>query len=147
MKDPRGRASAGDIGMAAIAAVALYASMTAQPAEAYLFPRLSSGLLALFCAANIVAGYRRRLPPPISLQLFRRIAPGVLILFLYVAFAERAGFYPASSLAAFALALYYAEGRRRWPTALAATALLMTFVYLLFGALLGVQTPEPFWRD
>lgn len=133
--------------MAAFAAVVLYASFAAEPADAYLFPRLSSGLLALFCAVNLAAGFRRRPSSPISLRLCRKLAPGVLIMFVYVAMAEKAGFYPASCAAFFALAWIYGggNGRRRFWIVSAATALAMTFVYLLFGVLLRVQTPVAFW--
>ena len=140
----RAAAIAGDIAVAAVAAAALYASFVATPADAYLFPRLSSSLLALCCAANLVIGFRRRIASPISLQLCRKLAPGVLILFLYVAFAEDAGFYPASAAAFFALAFCYAR-RRNLFAIFAATALAMILVYLLFGVLLRVQTPEAFW--
>lgn len=143
----RAAAFAGDAAVAAFAVFAVHASFTASPAEAYLFPRLSSALLALFCAANIALGFRRLpLAPPISAALCRKIAPGALIIFVYVACAELAGFYPSSAAAFFALAWQYAEkGKRVWVAP--ATALAMLLAYFLFSVLLQVQTPEAFWTE
>lgn len=133
--------------MAAFSAAVLYASFAAEPADAYLFPRLSSVLLALFCALNLVASFRRGSSSPISAGLCRKLAPGVAVMVVYVALAENAGFYPASAAAFFALAWIYGEGnyRRRLATVSAATALAMILIYLLFGVLLRVQTPVAFW--
>ena len=141
---------AGDIAIAAVAVAVLAASYAASPEEAYLFPRLSAALLALFCAANLAAHCRVRRTPPISPSLLRKLAPGLSAIVVYVALAEAAGFYPASAAAFFALSWLYAGERHRWRrlrSAALATLAMMAAVYLLFGALLQAQTPPPFWSQ
>lgn len=142
-------AYAGDLCLSAFALLLLYASFSAEPADAYLFPRLSSVLLAVFCLANAVLHFTTDKSSPVSLALCRRLAPGAAIIVLYVSLAETAGFYPASVVACFSLCFCYSqsEGRRRLWTSAAATVLVMGLVYFLFGILLQVHTPEAFWNQ
>lgn len=137
----------GDICLAIFAIVTLYASFTASPAEAYIFPRLSAVLLTLFCAANLGLRFHRPPSPPLTIPTLRKIAPGVAVMVVYAGLAETVGFYPSSTVAAFALMWIYGGESRRIGVSLAATALLLGLVYLLFGVLLRVQVPEPFWVD
>lgn len=136
----------GDMAMVLFAVAALAASFAGEPAEAYYFPRLVALLLSVFCVVNMAADIRRReLSPPFGAALCRKLWPGVLIMAVYVGVSEMLGFYPASAVAYAALA--YCYGRRRlWPLTLA-TALVLGGVYLLFGVLLQVQTPEAFWVE
>lgn len=137
----------GDICLSIFAIVTLYASFTASPAEAYIFPRLSSILLALFCAANLALRFHRPPPLPLTMSTLRKIAPGAAVICLYAGLAETIGFYPSSTVAAFTLMWIYGGESRRIGMSLAATAVLLVLVYLLFGVLLQVQVPEPFWVD
>lgn len=139
-------AFAGDLAVLAFAVIAAVLSFSGEPADAYHFPRLSSVLLLAFCILNAALHFRRMIAPPLPLDLCWRLLPGAAAAAVYIGLAEWAGFY-LSSAAAFAfLAYYYGEPRR--PLAvLAATACMTAGLYLLFGVLLEVQTPEPFWVE
>ena len=138
---------AGDVFISVLACVLLYASFAAEPAEAYLFPRLASVLLAIFCAMNLAIRCREKTSlPPISGRLLAKLAPGFAAMLLYIATAEAAGFYPASAAILLFLSWFYADGRKL-PIALAATAAAMALIYLLFAAILQAQTPPPFWAQ
>lgn len=138
---------AGDIFIFVLACVLLYASFTATPAEAYLFPRLAAVLLAIFCAMNLAMHCRERIANlPVDGALLAKLAPGFAAMFLYIALAEAAGFYPASCAVLLFLSWHYADkSGRRLPVALAASATAMALVYLLFAVILQAQTPPPFW--
>ena len=139
-------AFAGDLAVLAFAVAAAAASFSAEPADAYHFPRLSSFLLLVFCALNAAVNFRRRIAPPLPLSLCRRLLPGAAMIAVYIALAEWAGFY-ISSAAVFALLAYYYGKNRRPLAVFAATMCVTAGLYLLFGVLLQVQTPEPFWVE
>ena len=141
-------AYAGDIIITVFAVVVTVASFISEPAEIYLFPRLSSSLILFFCILNMAFNIRRqRQSPPLSMSLLRRLLPGMAIMVVYVAAAELLGFYLSSVAAFFLLSWCYAGKNSRWWHIVLATAFMLLFVYGLFGILLQVQTPDPFWVD
>ncbi len=139
-------AFAGDLAALAFAVAAALAAFIAEPADAYHFPRLASALMLVFCALNAAVNFRRIPAPPVSRELCRRLFPAAAVIAVYIFLAGRIGFYPAAA-AAFASLAYLYDEKRRWPVVLAATAAVSLCLYLLFGVLLRVQTPEPFWIE
>lgn len=132
-----------------LALVVAWLSFTAEPAAAYLFPRLISVVLLLLAGWNFarcVLGLSR-VGSGIALLELTTIAPGVVIsaLLMFVA-ARLLGFYVAAFIAFFLIYAWYDPASHRdpgvWARRLAVTAGFMAVIYGLFSMLLQVQTPR-----
>lgn len=135
-----------------IAAVALWVtwvSYTQQPAEAFLFPRLIASVfavLALWTFGKALMG-RSRVGDGISVQMIRNIAPGLVILLIYVFWAAKGlGFYTAATIGFFILLSIYDPAPnnepRTWIKRAIITAGYVAVMYGLFALLLNVFTPK-----
>lgn len=126
-----------------------WASFTAEPAEAYLFPRLISAAwvgLAAWTFGKALLG-RTRVGPGLHIPTLLRLLPGLVVMALYVFWAAEAlGFYSGGTLAFFAIVSLYDPAPHgapgSWLRRLAVTAGFMAVIYLLFARLLGVYTPQ-----
>lgn len=132
-----------------VAIVVAWLSFTREPAAAFLFPRLIACvmlLLAIWNAARAALGLAR-VGTGFTAREARTIAPGVLVMLVYVLFAAKAlGFYVASFMAFVILyALYDPAPHTQassWLRRVAVAAGFMAVIYLLFTVLLKVQTPR-----
>jgi len=135
-----------------VAAVGLwitYVSYTAEPAAAFLFPRIISTVfvvLALWTFGKALMG-RTRVGNGLSAEAVRNILPGLAVTLIFVFWAARAlGFYTASTIAFFILLSLYdpaphGEGRT-WVRRIIITAGFLAVMYGLFAMLLNVFTPR-----
>lgn len=126
-----------------------WASFTAAPAEAYLFPRLISAVWVLLAAWTFGKAVlrRTRVGPGLHMPTMLRILPGLVVMVLYVFWAaEVLGFYTGGALAFFAIVSLYDPAPHRapasWLRRVVITAGFMAAMYLLFGTLLAVYTPQ-----
>ena len=132
-----------------IAATVAWLSFTREPADAFLFPRLISGVmlaLAAWNAARAALGLSR-VGAGIALAEIRTVAPGVLVMLVYVLFAARElGFYAASFVAFVALySLHDPAPHARassWVRRVLVALGFMVVIWALFTLLLKVQTPR-----
>jgi len=124
-------------------------SFTQEPSSAYLFPRVISSLmtiLALWSLARAALGISRA-GEGVDLATALNIAPGLILIFIYVFWAARTlGFYTASSLAFLLLFTIYdptpVTRIRGWALRIVITAAFMAVMYALFTLLLKVQVPR-----
>lgn len=135
-----------------VAGVGLWAawvSWTAEPAAAFLFPRIISTVfvaLALWTFARELAGWSQT-GPGITRAMAGRIAPGLAVLLVYVFWAAKAvGFYTATAAAVFLLLALYDPAPHRearsWARRLAVTVGFVALLYVLFAEVIGVYTPR-----
>lgn len=143
------------IASAVILAVALlvgWLSFTQEPAEAFLFPRLISVFFMLFAAWNFLRAALglSKVGEGLSGGTALAIAPGVIVMLVYVFWAAKTlGFYASSTAAFFILYTLYdpaplSDGRA-WAKRIIVTAIFMAVIYGLFALLLKVQTPRGIW--
>lgn len=126
-----------------------WASHTAEPAEAYLFPRLISLAwvgLAAWTFGKAVMG-RTRVGAGLHLPTMGRLAGGLAVMLVHVFWAaETLGFYTGGTLAMLAIVSLYDPAPhgalRSWLRRLAVSLGFMAVMYLLFSQLLGVFTPR-----
>jgi len=132
-----------------LAGVVAWLSFTREPAGAFLFPRLISVVMLGLAGWNFARAALglARVGGGLSAGLFLRIAPGAVVMLIYVFLAARSlGFYAASYLAFVAIYALYDPASHASPSAwarrLAIPAGFMAVIYLLFNTLLKVQTPR-----
>ena len=137
-------------GLVAIVGVWItYISYTAQPAAAFLFPRIISTVfvaLALWTFGKALLG-RTRVGNGLSTQAIRNILPGLIVALVYVFWAAKGlGFYTASTIAFFILLSLYDPAPhaevRTWGKRIIITAGFLAVMYGLFAMLLNVFTPR-----
>ena len=135
-----------------VAAVGLwvaYVSYTQSPAEAFLFPRLIATIfvvLSLWTFGKALLGLSR-VGQGVSWEMFRNLAPGLIVLAIYVYWAAKGlGFYTGTAVAFFAaLSLYDPAPHgdlRSWIKRLLITAIFIAVMYCLFAVVLKVYTPR-----
>lgn len=135
--------------VAGLAGVVAWISFTQEPAAAYLFPRLISAfmlVMALWSLARAVLGISR-VGEGLSSQTALNLAPGVILMCVYVFWAAKTlGFYTASTAAFFLLFTIYdptpLTSIRGWILRIVITAAFMAVIYALFTLLLKVQMPR-----
>ncbi len=135
--------------IAGVSIFVTWLSFTQEPAQAYLFPRLVSSLmtaLALWSLARAALGVSK-VGDGIALQTALNIAPGLILIFVYVFWAAKTlGFYTASALAFLLLFTIYdptpVTNIRGWALRIVITAAFMAVIYALFTLLLKVQVPR-----
>lgn len=133
----------------ALAGTVAYLSFTREPVEAFLFPRLIAVVMLTLATWNFIRAARgvSRVGDGLSLKSMLTIAPGIVVLGVYVFFAaEYLGFYVSSTIAFFLLFSLYDPAShtqlRSWVRRIIITALFMLVIYALFALLLKVQTPR-----
>ena len=135
--------------VAAVGIWVCWISYTQQPAQAFLFPRLISTVfvvLALWTFGKAVLGWSR-VGDGISRTIFINIAPGLLVLLIYVFWAAKAlGFYTAGTIAFFILLSIYDPAphskAKSWIKRAAITLGFLVVMYGLFAGVLNVFTPR-----
>ena len=145
----RARHLAPALAVLALAATVAWLSFTREPAGAYLFPRLISGVmlaLASWSLARAALGLART-EEGLDAGALRRVGPGVVVALVYTLFAAKAlGFYVASWLAFVALhSLHDPRPHDRigsWARRFALAFAVLFVVHALFAWLLRVQTPR-----
>lgn len=133
----------------ALAATVCWVSYTAEPSEAFLFPKLiSTAMLALALIAffNAVSGLAPPVPG-ISSQLLYNAAAGLAVMLVAVFWAAKSvGFYATALASFFVLAsIYDPSGDRSLRSWLVRGAISIGFILVLYGLfalLLRVQTPR-----
>lgn len=126
-----------------------YISYTAQPAAAFLFPRIISTVfvfLALWTFGKALLG-RTKVGNGLSVEAIKNIAPGLIVALIYTFWAANTlGFYTASTIAFFILLSLYDPAPhgslRTWGKRLLITAGFLAVMYGLFALLLNVFTPR-----
>lgn len=132
-----------------MAALMTHISWTEEPADIFVFPRLVSVFFiflatwnlarALLGLARVGEGFRR--------EDVLNIIPGLAIMLCLIYFAASfLGFYVASTLAFLMITTLYSpadfmEGKA-WLKRILIAAGFMAVIYILFGVLLKVQTPQ-----
>ena len=135
-----------------VAAVGLwvaYVSYTAEPAAAFLFPRIISSVfvvLALWTFAKALLG-RTKVGNGLSAEALRNIMPGLVVALIFVFWAaETLGFYTASTITFFILVSIYDPAPhgeiQTWIERAIITAGFLAIMYALFAMLLNVFTPR-----
>lgn len=135
--------------VAAVGVAVCYISYTAQPAAAFLFPRLISTVfvvLALWTFAKACLGWTK-VGNGITVTQMRNLTPGLIVALVYIFWAARTlGFYTATAGAFFILLSLYDPAPhgavRTWVKRVVITAGFMAVMYLLFAELLNVFTPR-----
>lgn len=132
-----------------LAAVVTWLSFTQQPVESFLFPRVISIAFIILALWNLIragAGMSRT-GDGLSLDAIFKIAPGLIIVLIYVFFAAKGlGFYVSSTLVFFAIYSFYdpvpISSAKDWFKRVIITAAFMAVIYGLFALVLQVQTPR-----
>ena len=135
--------------VAAVGVTVTYISYTAQPAEAFLFPRLISTVfvvLALWTFAKACLGWTK-VGEGLSARQMVNLAPGLAVALIYIFWAAKGlGFYTATTGAFFILLSLYDPAPhcevKTWIKRAVITAVFSTVMYLLFAQLLNVFTPK-----
>ena len=153
---------AADCALLAFAALVAWLSFTGQPAEAFLFPRVIAAVFLVLACANAIhsvfaaiggdkgdrgdKGGDKGDDKGVSMRELKNMAPGAIILAIYVLAAKNWGFYASSALAFLAIYGFYdpADWRsgRAWAKRLFVAAVFMVVLYVLFALVLQVQTPK-----
>lgn len=135
--------------VAAVGVWITYISYTAEPADAFLFPRIISTVfvvLALWTFGKALLG-RTRIGIGLSGEAIKNIMPGLIISLVYIFWAAKSlGFYTASTITFFILLSLYDPAPhsefRTWGKRIIITAGFLAVMYGLFAMLLNVFTPR-----
>lgn len=135
-----------------LAATVSWLSFTEEPTEAFLFPRVISVFFLSLALWNLIragAGMAR-VGGGMSARTARNIAPGLLVMLVYVFFlAENVGFYAGATLAFLATYSFYdpapLSSVKDWIKRIVITAAFIAVIYGLFALLLQVQMPQGFF--
>ncbi|PKO92826.1 MAG: hypothetical protein CVU16_06345 [Betaproteobacteria bacterium HGW-Betaproteobacteria-10] len=129
----------------ALASTLLWASLTPEHSDAYIFPILWTALMLVVAALLLLQASNR--PPaarPRALP-WRRLLPAMIIAGFYLTSFETVGFYASTWLAFFALTSQFGQRRKDWWLQGQRLAISLAFVgglYALFTGLLAVQAPH-----
>lgn len=135
--------------VAAVGVWVAYVSYTAEPAAAFLFPRIISTVfvvLALWTFGKALLG-RTKVGNGLSAEAIGRILPGLVVALIFVYWAAEAlGFYTASTLTFFVLVSLYDPAPhgeiKSWIKRIVITGGFLAVMYGLFALLLNVFTPR-----
>lgn len=135
-----------------LAVVVTWLSFTQEPAEAYLFPRVVSVFFIVLAVWNLTRAVlgMAKVGRGFNQTELRNIAPGAVVLFLFVFFgAKQLGFYLASTLSFLSIYTLYdpapITSLKDWAKRIGATVIFMAVIYGLFFKVLQVQTPRGIW--
>ena len=135
--------------VAAVGIWVTYVSYTAEPAAAFLFPRIIATIfvvLAIWTFGKAVLG-KTRVGNGLSGDAIKNILPGLVVAIVYAFWAaETLGFYTASTITFFILVSLYdpaSHGElKTWGKRVIITAGFLSVMYGLFAMLLNVFTPR-----
>ncbi len=135
--------------IAAVGITVAYVSFTQEPADAFIFPRLIASVfavLAIWTFGKAVLG-RTKVGNGLSAAAMRNLAPGLIVMLIYVYWAAKGlGFYTATTIAFFVLLSLYDPAPhaqlKTWLKRIVITAAFMLVMYGLFAQLLNVFTPK-----
>lgn len=135
--------------VAAVGIWITYVSYTAEPAAAFLFPRIISTVfvvLATWTFGKALLG-RTKVGNGLSANAMKNILPGLIVALVLVYWAaETLGFYTASTIAFFILVSLYDPAPhgevKSWIKRCLITAGFLAIMYGLFALLLNVFTPR-----
>ena len=129
------------------ACLLLAASLPGRSPDSYLFPRwlavVMCGLAVLMLVDKTSRSHERTVARTAGTRA--GIGPGLGLMLLYLAVAERLGFYLASGAFLVVLTSVYAPGEKRagaFGRSLLVSLVCMAVMYLLFTTLLRVQLPH-----
>jgi len=127
----------------------VWVSFTSEPSEAFLFPKILSGVMLSLAAWNAYRAWSGLSQVGVGLgkQEFIYLLPGLLVSLALIFFcAKFFGFYVASAVSFFIVYSVYDSTPitqlSGWVRRLVITAGFMLIIYLLFAMLLQVQTPR-----
>lgn len=136
-------------GILIIAAVVAYISFTGEPAGAFLFPRIIATVMLALAVWNFIRAVTgiSKVGDGVSLDLAKTIAPGILIILVYIFFlAKFLGFYVSSFATFVAIFAVYDPAShtdvKSWVKRALIALIFMGIIYVLFNILLKVQTPR-----
>lgn len=135
--------------VAAVGVGVAYISYTAQPSQAFLFPRIIStcfAVLAIWTFGKALMG-KTKVGNGLTRTTMIHLTPGVVVALVYIFWAAKAlGFYTASALTFFVLLTLYDPAPhtevRSWFKRSVITAVFIAVMYGLFAMLLNVYTPR-----
>ena len=135
--------------VAAVGVSVAYISYTAEPAAAFLFPRIIATVfvvLALWTFGKALLG-RTKVGNGLSADAIKNILPGLVVALIYVFWAaQELGFYTASTITFFILISLYDPAPhgevKSWIKRIIITGGFLAVMYGLFAMLLNVFTPR-----
>ena len=135
--------------IAAVGIWVAWVSYTQQPSEAFLFPRIFSGVfvaLSLWTLIEAILGKGAK-GSGLSVSMVKKSAPGVIIMMIYLFWAAKFfGFYTATTVTFFILLSLYDPAShselKSWGKRALITVCFMAVMYGLFAKLLRVYTPR-----
>ncbi|ASJ74690.1 tripartite tricarboxylate transporter TctB family protein [Granulosicoccus antarcticus] len=132
-----------------LALTVAWLSFTREPASAFLFPRMIGSIMLLLAVWNFIraASGLAKVGEGVSGLTITRIAPGLVVMIVFVYFAAKfLGFYAASYIAFVSIYSLYDPASHGSPKAWLRRCLVaagfMSVIYALFTMLLQVQTPR-----
>ena len=131
-----------------VSAILLAASLAAEPAEAYRFPRLTAAVLTALSLVQLLRAFGGQIDSPNGDRNAAQIIPALAMIAVYLLGLEAVGFYLMSGLFFLAAACQYQRGVltvRTLARHFIVTLLFMAAMFALFGVLLQVQTPRGIW--
>ena len=126
-----------------------WAAFGSEVPKAYFFPQMLALTMIALGAGLLVTDFRAagKVKAAAIAIPWATIWPGMLVLALYMAFAQQVGFYLSAGLAFVAIAILYATPARRAATVKRSVPIAVAFLgvlYLVFWTLLRVQLPHGF---
>lgn len=125
-----------------------YASYTAQPSSAYLFPRIISATLVIFAIWDFGKALigRARVDKGFHWDTLSNLVPGVVITLIYTFWAVKAlGFYTATAAVFFIIISFYdpspSNHAQTWVKRSYITIGFVMGIYFVFAVMLNVFTP------
>jgi hypothetical protein len=132
-----------------LAVTVAWLSFTREPADAFLFPRIIGSVMLLLAVWNFTRAFLglAKVGEGLSRTTMVRMAPGIIVMLIFVYFAAKAlGFYVASYLAFVGIYSLYDPASHlsvhSWVKRTLVAAAFMFIIYCLFSLLLKVQTPR-----
>ena len=132
-----------------LAVTVAWLSYTREPAAAFLFPRMIGSVMLLLAVWNFIRAFLglAKVGDGLSRTTILRIAPGLVVMLVFVFMAAKAlGFYVASYFAFVGIYSFYDPASHRspavWGKRCLVAAVFMCVIYGLFAMLLKVQTPR-----
>ena len=152
----------------AVSAWVCWISISGEPAEAFLLPRLISIFFVFFAVWNFVRAVMglSKVGEGLSGTVIRAIVPGLIVMLIYFFWAAKGygrvaalegtdwyewvrrglGFYTSSTIAFFLIYTIYDPeslmSLKAWAKRIVVTVVFMSVIFGLFSELLQVQTPR-----
>jgi Tripartite tricarboxylate transporter TctB family len=126
-----------------------WAALGSDTPKAYFFPEMLALTMVVLGAGLLITDFRSggKVKGAAIAIPWATIWPGMLVLALYMAFAQQVGFYLSAWLAFVSIAILYATPARRAATIRRSVPIAVVFLavlYLVFWTLLRVQLPHGF---